>query len=107
MLSAVLQNSARRLAASGGRIQVVEDRIVDSRLSRRKLLRGAAAVAGGVVGGAALAACTPTTTAPGTGAPSAAPSATLGPRKGGSVIIASGDALVPDLSYGQAFGPQG
>jgi peptide/nickel transport system substrate-binding protein len=31
----------------------------------------------------------------------------VGPRKGGSVIIASGDALVPDLSYGQAFGPQG
>jgi hypothetical protein len=29
------------------------------------------------------------------------------PRKGGSLITASGDALVPDLSYGNAFGPQG
>ena len=86
---------------------MADQQIDMSRLSRRRLLRGAAAVAGGVVGGAALAACTPTTTAPGTAAPSAPASATLGPRKGGSIIIASGDALVPDLSYGQAFGPQG
>src|SRR5262249_5261411 len=40
------------------------------------------------------------------GAPTAKPAAAQ-PRKGGSLIIASGDALVPDLAYGNAFGPQG
>jgi peptide/nickel transport system substrate-binding protein len=89
---------------------VADDRIPTERLTRRTLLRGAVVVAGGVVGGSALAACAPTAATP---SPSAAAStaptaaATSGPRKGGTMIIASGDALVPDLSYGNAFGPQG
>ena len=83
-------------------VAVADDRITWGALTRRNLLRGAAVVAGG----AALAACTPS---PGTSGSSAGPqaSAAAGPRKGGSLIIASGDALVPDLSYGNAFGPQG
>ncbi|MDQ2952112.1 MAG: ABC transporter substrate-binding protein, partial [Chloroflexota bacterium] len=83
------------------------DRVVKDRLTRRTLLKGAAVVAGGVVGGAALAACTTSTGGPAASSAAPQPSATVGPRKGGSLIIASGDALVPDLSYGQAFGPQG
>lgn len=48
------------------------------------------------------------TTAPAQAAPTPAAAAQAGqPRKGGTVIIASGDALVPDLSFGNAFGPQG
>jgi len=51
-----------------------------------------------------LAACAPAV--PTASAPTAKP-AEGQPRKGGSLIIASGDALVPDLAYGNAFGPQG
>ena len=67
-------------------------------------------VAGGFVAAGALAACAPTASAPAaTAKPSAAgqPSAAAGqPRKGGTLIIATGDGLVPDLSSGNAFGPQ-
>lgn len=85
---------------------MAEDRVLTERLSRRRLLKGVAVVAGGAVGGAALAACSPTTSAP-VATSAGQPSAAAGPRKGGSLIIASGDALVPDLSVGNAFGPQG
>jgi peptide/nickel transport system substrate-binding protein len=87
----------------------VPDAHIESQFSRRTLLKGVAALAGGAVASGALAACAPavpTATAPATTAPSAAAPATQA-RKGGSLIIASGDALVPDLAYGNAFGPQG
>ena len=76
-------------------------------MNRRTLLKGAAVVVGGAVGAAALAACTTPSTTPGASSAAPQPSGAVGPRKGGSLIIASGDALVPDLSYGNAFGPQG
>src|SRR5689334_12839760 len=58
--------------------------------------RPTAAAASAATSQAAPAASAPTSQAPATQ-----------PRKGGSLIIVSGDALVPDLSYGNAFGPQG
>lgn len=74
-------------------------------ITRRSLIKGTAAIAGGIVATGALAACAPTGSGPEASAkPSAAPAG--GPRKGGSLVIASGDALVPDLSTGNAFGPQ-
>lgn len=82
---------------------MADDRSTRETLTRRRLLKGAAVGAAVAVGGAAIAACAPSTSTP--GAATAAP--TVGPRKGGNLIIASGDALVPDLSYGNAFGPQG
>jgi peptide/nickel transport system substrate-binding protein len=77
---------------------------VEREMTRRTLLRGVLALAGGAVASGALAACAPAV--PTASAPTAKPAAGQ-PRKGGSLIIASGDALVPDLSYGNAFGPQG
>src|SRR5215831_10126296 len=92
----------------------------ENELPRRALLKGALALAGGAMASSLLAACAPvapvapaaSTAAPGApatsaaGAPTAKPAAAQ-PRKGGSLIIATGDALVPDLAYGNAFGPQG
>jgi hydroxypyruvate isomerase len=77
---------------------------VDTEITRRTLLRGVLALAGGAVASGMLAACGPAV--PTASAPTAKPAAGQ-PQKGGSLIMASGDALVPDLSYGNAFGPQG
>jgi peptide/nickel transport system substrate-binding protein len=92
----------------------VPDAHIESQLSRRMLLKGAVALAGGATASGVLAACAPaapTATAPASTAPAAPGPTAAAPaaqaRKGGSLIIASGDALVPDLAYGNAFGPQG
>lgn len=76
-----------------------------SHISRRSLLISAAAVAGGAVAAGALAACAPTATVP-TASLKPSGAASGQPRKGGTLILATGDGLVPDLSFGNSFGPQ-
>lgn len=77
---------------------------IPSELTRRGLLKAVIAVGGGAMVTSVVAACAPAV--PTASQPTAKPAAGQ-PRKGGTLIIASGDALVPDLAYGNAFGPQG
>lgn len=75
------------------------------RITRRSLIKGTAAIAGGFVATGALAACAPTASGPGASLKPAG-AASGQPRKGGTLVIATGDGLVPDLSFGNSFGPQ-